>query len=278
MKRENEKTNKGLLAAASGLFVVVALVAAIGSIPSFAIADHPADSSRFGIGSATSSTSAQVGVLYKETAVKKEPSTHLLDVTSETTALARATDYDVMVGVYQIEKQREEERRAAEEAARIAEQQCMQQAEENRAAWQGRIAYDGSSYAVSGLGHVDWTVGKDAFLAEWTARIDAYLAGSNLSGYGAVFAEAAWDNGVDPRWSPAISNTESGKGSNCFLPHNAWGWGQSSWSSWSQAINEHVAGLARGYGYSITRSCAAAYCPPNTENWFNNTVNEMKRI
>lgn len=122
---------------------------------------------------------------------------------------------------------------------------------------------------------VDWSVGQDEFIAEWTERIDAYLAGSALEGYGYAFAEAAWDNGVDPRWSPAIANTESAKGSVCFLPCNAWGWGQSSWSDWDTAIRAHVAGLAAGYGYCITPEAAAAYCPPNAGYWYSATIGEM---
>ena len=125
---------------------------------------------------------------------------------------------------------------------------------------------------------VNWNTDEASFVAEWSARIDAYLAGSPLEGYGASFAAAAWKYGVDPRWSPAISNTESSKGANCFLPHNAWGWGQSSWSSWEEAINAHVAGLASNYGYSITYSHAMKYCPPDYDNWFNSTLSEMKRI
>lgn len=128
------------------------------------------------------------------------------------------------------------------------------------------------------LPKVDWTVGKEAFVSEWTARIDKFLEGSNLEGYGAVFAEAAWDNGVDPRWSPAISNTESSKGTRCFLPHNAWGWGERSWPDWSSAIRDHVAGLAEGYGYSLTFEAAQMYCPPNYVNWFNNTLSFMRSI
>ena len=125
---------------------------------------------------------------------------------------------------------------------------------------------------------IDWSVGREAFVAEWSARIDAYLAGSPLSGYGTTFAEAAWENGIDPRWSPAISNTESGKGSVCFLPHNAWGWGQSSWSSWPEAIKAHVAGLAKGYGYSVTLDKAMKYCPPNAQEWYVQCVGEMRKI
>ena len=126
-----------------------------------------------------------------------------------------------------------------------------------------------------GLSEVDWSVGREAFVAEWASRIDAYLSGSALSGYGYAFAEAAWDYGVDPRWSPAITDTESGKGSVCFLPCNAWGWGESSWGDWDTAIRSHVKGLAEGYGYCVTPSAAVVYCPPNSGFWYSNTYEEM---
>ena len=125
---------------------------------------------------------------------------------------------------------------------------------------------------------VNWGTDEAAFIAEWTARIDAYLAGSPLEGQGVTFATAAWKYGVDPRFSPAISNTESSKGRHCFLPHNAWGWGSSSWDSWEEAIDDHVAGLARGYGYTISVAGAKKYCPPNWFNWYNNTLAEMEKI
>lgn len=125
----------------------------------------------------------------------------------------------------------------------------------------------------------DWSMGKDAFIAEWGQRIDNYLAGSPLSGYGTTFAEAAWNYGVDPRWSPAISNTESTKGTFCFEPYNAWGWGGGNgWTSWEQAIDAHVRGLANGYGYTITVANAQKYCPPNWEKWYINTSNQMALI
>lgn len=127
-------------------------------------------------------------------------------------------------------------------------------------------------------GEVNWDVSKDEFVATWTKRIDAYLAGSNLAGTGKYFAVAAWNYGVDPRWSPAISCVESGKGANCFLPYNAWGWGSSSWSSWKEAINAHVHGLAVGYGYTVTWANAQKYCPPNYKHWYNTCVSEMNKI
>ena len=125
---------------------------------------------------------------------------------------------------------------------------------------------------------VDWTLTKDEFVAVWTERIDNYLQGTPLEGNGAHFATASWDTVVDPRWSPAISNTESSKGSHCFLPYNAWGWGDSSFSSWEEAINYHVAHLKEGYQYTISPSAAEKYCPPSHESWYDKTLNQMKMI
>lgn len=112
----------------------------------------------------------------------------------------------------------------------------------------------------------------------WAARINAYLAGSPLAGYGEVFAKAAATYGVDPRFSPAISCVESGKGAICFLPHNAWGWGRSSWGDWESAINDHVAGLASGYGGTLTLEGAMRYCPPTYQEWYSSVLAEMNSI
>lgn len=119
---------------------------------------------------------------------------------------------------------------------------------------------------------------EEAFIAEWAPRIDAYLAGSPLAGQGTAFARAAYTYDVDPRWSPAISYTESSKGAVCFLPHNAWGWGSSSWDNWEDAIDAHVRGLSRGYGYTISEDAAKKYCPPNWQHWYKTTSEQMKLI
>lgn len=124
----------------------------------------------------------------------------------------------------------------------------------------------------------DWSSDKASFVNAWAGRIDAYLAGSPLSGQGANFAAAAWDYGVDPRFSPAISCVESSKGAVCFASYNAWGWGSVSWSSWEEAIDAHVRGLARGYGYTVTIEGAKKYCPPNWEHWYNRVSEEMNKI
>ena len=125
---------------------------------------------------------------------------------------------------------------------------------------------------------VDMPSDEAAFVAEWAPRIDAYLAGSPLAGQGTTFARAAFEYGVDPRFSPAISFTESSKGAVCFLPHNAWGWGSASWDSWEEAIYDHVAGLARGYGGQISEAAAQKYCPPTWQSWYNRTLEQMNLI
>ncbi len=113
----------------------------------------------------------------------------------------------------------------------------------------------------------------------WAGRIDAYLAGSPLEGYGSVFAEAAAEYGVDPRISPAISCIESGKGAVCFLPHNAWGWGSSSWPDWESAIRDHVAGFAHIYGSTITLEGAQMYASNDIyAEWYSLVLSEMSSI
>ena len=124
----------------------------------------------------------------------------------------------------------------------------------------------------------DWTSDEEEFVSEWAERIDDYLDGSPMAGQGSAFAQAAWDYGVDPRWSPAISYTESSIGRYCFLPYNAWGWGSASWSSWEEAIDAHVCGLARGYGYTISEEAAKKYCPPTWQSWYSTTLAQMNLI
>ena len=119
---------------------------------------------------------------------------------------------------------------------------------------------------------------RESFVAEWAPRIDAYLAGSPLAGQGTTFAEAAWEYGCDPRLSPAISTVESSTGRVCFRPYNAWGWGNSSWNSWEEAIWAHVAGLASGYGGQLTYAAAQKYCPPNADEWYASVLANMQSI
>ena len=133
----------------------------------------------------------------------------------------------------------------------------------------------------------DWTADRDEFIAEWSERLDKYLAGSALEGQGKNFAASAWKYCIDPRWSAAISNTESGKGAVCIRAHNAWGWGAADsdpynlaveWSSWEEAIDAHAKGLAKGYGYTISMNGAKMYCPITWQSWYNKTLAEMAKI
>jgi hypothetical protein len=119
---------------------------------------------------------------------------------------------------------------------------------------------------------------KKAFVLQWATRIDAYLDGSPLAGQGETFALAAYTYGVDPRWSPAISTIESSKGAICSAQYNAWGWSGGSWSSWDEAIEAHVAGLAASYGAQNTLEAAKKYCPPSYENWYATVESEMAKI
>lgn len=134
-------------------------------------------------------------------------------------------------------------------------------------------------------GAVNWNMSREEFIAEWTGRIDAYLAGSPLAGHGATFATAAWDYGVDPRWSPAIACIESTKG--LYVPYgnsnNAWGWtasggGFRTFSSWDEGITAHVRYLRNMYGTTLTIAAAKRYCPPTWQDWYNKVGSQMNLI
>ena len=156
----------------------------------------------------------------------------------------------------------------------IAARQSMQKAQQTRA---NQEALGGQSADLAD--DVDWNMTKDAFVAEWSSRIDAYLAGSPTAGTGAYYATAAWENGVDPRWAPAISLVESTKGAVCFRSHNAWGYGGKNYSSWEEGINAVVSGLGGSlYGGVLTEKAARTYCPPNWQHWFSTCYSEMKKI
>lgn len=199
------------------------------------------------------------------------------EVCEEVTELAEEADKKA-------EEEAEERKRIMEgddeEAAEAARKE--QEEIDERASRQARdddpTPEPSGTFEVVGRDGADWSLGRDAFIEVWTERIDAYLEGSPLAGQGKAFATAAWNYGVDPRWSPAISNTESSKGRYCFRNHNAWGWGQNDWSSWEEAIDAHVKGLSKGYGYTITPYLARKYCPPNWIKWYHNTCAQMEKI
>ena len=167
-------------------------------------------------------------------------------------------------------KAREEAERAAEEerarqeserreAERKAEQERLQQEREENERRERELAdaiRDTSNQTVASGGE---RIRSTEDIDKWAARIDAYLSGHELAGYGKQFAEAAARHGLAPRLSAAISFIESGGGDVCFRPHNAWGWGSSSWDSWEEAIEAHAAGLEEGYGPDFNLELCAKY-------------------
>lgn len=166
--------------------------------------------------------------------------------------------------------QREEAQKAAEEKAK---QEAKEREEAEAAGGQG----SGGSATVPSPGDADWSQDKSSFVSSWAGRLDAYLAGSPLSGHGKTFASAAWDAGIDPRYSAAIAEVESSKGASCYRPYNAWGWGGVSWGSWEEAIPAHAFGLAAGYGYTVSEEAAKKYCE-NWQFWYNRVSQEMAKI
>lgn len=198
-------------------------------------------------------------------------------VCEETTKAAEEADKKAAEAAEERKRIMEGDDEEAAEAARKEQEEI-----DERASRQARdddpTPEPSGTFEVVGRDGADWSLGRDAFIEVWTERIDAYLEGSPLAGQGEAFATAAWNYGVDPRWSPAISNTESSKGMYCFRNHNAWGWGQNDWGSWEEAIDAHVKGLSKGYGYTITPTLARKYCPPNWIKWYHNTCAQMEKI
>lgn len=175
-------------------------------------------------------------------------------------------------------KKAAKEKKDAEEAAANVRKGALAEGSDNKGSEVTKEKKDTKIESEPTDDGANWSDDKSAFVAKWTPRIDAFLVGSPLAGQGKTFAIAAWKYGVDPRWSPAISYVESSRGAHCFKSHNAWGWGGSSWGSWEEAIDAHVSGLARMYGYTLTLAAAKKYCPPNWKHWYNTCSAKMNSI
>ena len=186
------------------------------------------------------------------------------------------------------EAQAKAEQENAEELAKLAADKA---AAEQKVSGEGVSGANSNSQANNANTVIDTTPSNadtgnsdyDSFVNSWASRIDSYLAGSPLAGQGRTFAIAAWNTGVDPRWSPAISCIESTKGAYCAGAYNAWGWsaaggGWRSFGSWEEAINAHVAYLGRTYGSTLTPAAAKKYCPPTWQDWYNKVASQMNRI
>ena len=125
---------------------------------------------------------------------------------------------------------------------------------------------------------MSWDTDQASFIAEWAPRIDAYLAGIAARRPGNDVCQRRVEVWRRPALSSPSPTRKAPKAGSLLPPDNAWVSGSSSWGSWEEAIDAHVAGLARGYGYTISVAGAKKYCPPNWFNWYNNTLSEMNRI
>ena len=270
MSKQSNITSKGVAVRVGVAGVACACAVAVASLGTgFASAGGQGSGTSFGLSDAASVEVPQVAqtspVEAPEPAAEGAPMEFSESFVLETTAKR-----DITANVEELEDRLEAERIAAAEAARAREAACIEQAQQHQA--------EAAARGCSDVYAVDFTIGRDAFVELWGGRIDAYLAGFPLAGYGATFAEAAWEYGVDPRWSPAISNTESTRGTNCFRAYNAWGWMGNGWSSWTEAIHGHVKGLADGYGFTISVANAQKYCPPTYMDWYQKTSAEIAKI
>lgn len=178
-----------------------------------------------------------------------------------------------------------------ENAAELAKLEADKAAAAEKLSGEGVSGSNSSSQATNTNTTIDTTVNNantgssdyDSFINEWTSRIDNYLAGSPMAGQGYNFAVAAWNTGVDPRWSPpspasraprvliAPILTTPGAG-----VHVAAGW--RSFGSWSEGISAHVAYLGANYGSTLTPAAAKKYCPPTWQDWYNKVAAQMNRI
>ena len=292
MSRKQPKRTAGKVAyrALAGFFVLVVVAGGIGfSVASADSADGLEQRGAFGYDELTTSATMTVDAdaakaaepesVEASEAVPGAQDSAAMPMEAEPSVLVRTTARDLSSGYQMIDDMEAAERqRIAYENRAIFDRIAATKAINGVTTNISPNASENTADTEYGLPAVDWTVGMDAFVSEWTARIDAYLSGSALEGYGSVFAQAAWDYGVDPRFSPGISCVESGKGAVCFRSCNAWGWGRINWPDWVTAIRSHVEGLSEGYGYSVTPEGATAYNYETPVDWYNKVKAEMAKI
>ena len=177
-----------------------------------------------------------------------------------------------------------------ENAAELAKLEADKAAAAEKLSGEGVSGNNSNSQANNANTTIDTTVNNsntgnsdyDSFINEWTSRIDNYLAGSPMAGQGYNFAVAAWNTGVDPRWSPAIACIESSKGLYCAGSYNAWA-GAPAAAAGGALVAGARASLPRclpGRQLWLHAYPAAAkkYCPPTWQDWYNKVATQMNRI
>ena len=105
---------------------------------------------------------------------------------------------------------------------------------------------------------------KKQFVALWGKKIDEYNKGYPLEGYGDVFAEKAYECGIDPRWSPALARVITNSGENCDYPYNAWNIDNKMFGSWEESIIYCINWLECDYKNMDTDNMVNSYTNINT--------------
>lgn len=104
-------------------------------------------------------------------------------------------------------------------------------------------------------GKVDYTMTKEQFVAKWGPALDKWMKkkypAGELNGHGNEYAEISYHYRLDPRFMCGVGAKESGCGKpgQTFHPHNGWGYGSSSYSTWKAGMAAMAKGVASPTGY-----------------------------
>lgn len=150
---------------------------------------------------------------------------------------------------------------------RLAEESAKAEAERAEAQAAAKAAASAAMLMPPTIGTA--VVAGDQTVAQ---AIDIYLIekGSPMAGMGRAFVSAGKAFNVDPFLVTSIAGKESSWGKYCFLPYNAWGWGDVSFTDWENAIFNYNRMLSEEYtskGRTAIAVIAPIYCPPNYVEW-----------
>lgn len=113
-------------------------------------------------------------------------------------------------------------------------------------------------------------------------KVRKYLQSRNspLSHFAEDFVKASEEYRIDYRIVAAISIIESGGGKKNFRSYNAWGWGKSGFTDWSEGIWAVSKGIGKYYSKGLTtpRLISYSYCPPSADSWARKVQGVMNLI
>jgi len=105
--------------------------------------------------------------------------------------------------------------------------------------------------------------------AEKVAKIEYYLRGSPLSGYGDWMVTEGERTGINPFLCPAVAEAESSLGRALCGSCNAWGMLGCSFSSWQNGITRWFDNCILHWGQAQSSYEMAGYCVPD-HPWMEN--------